>query len=384
MQQLRCQECHRVLNPAEPHWRCPCGGVLDLDFTPRFDRAAIASRPWDLWRYREALPVAAGAEVSLGEGCTPLVPLTVPMHGGREVLVKQEQLFPTGSFKDRGAAVLVSKLRELGLSEVVEDSSGNAGAAVAAYCARAGIGCRILAPASTSAAKLAQIGLYGAELVRVPGDREATARAALEAAEHLFYASHAWSPYFFHGTKTFAFELAEQLGWTAPEALVLPAGNGTLLLGAWLGFRELLQAGMVGRMPRLVAVQSAACAPLAQAFAMGSREPAEVQASPTLAEGIAVARPARGRQMLAAVAESGGSFLTVNDDEIRQALRLAARQGFCVEPTAAAALAGTLRYLGEIENTEGKKRQATLTTVDVVTVFTGHGLKAADKLATLM
>ncbi|HEX9014242.1 MAG TPA: pyridoxal-phosphate dependent enzyme, partial [Anaerolineaceae bacterium] len=195
MDALICRSCQKSYSLDEPRWRCSCGGLLDIRFTPRLDIKALSARKPDLWRYREAIPLPADAPViSLGEGFTPLLPLEVD---GRPVWIKQDYLFPTGSYKDRGAAVLISKAAQLGVRTVVEDSSGNAGSAVAAYCARAGIGCTIYVPEHTSAAKLAQILWYGARLVRVPGSREDTAWAVMSAAETTFYASHSWNPFFF-------------------------------------------------------------------------------------------------------------------------------------------------------------------------------------------
>ncbi|HWQ21211.1 MAG TPA: pyridoxal-phosphate dependent enzyme, partial [Clostridia bacterium] len=185
---VRCSRCGRVYDDDATRFRCDCGGVLDLLFEPQFDPAAVAGRPHDLWRYREALPVS-GDIVTMGEGCTPLLP--VPFRTAT-LLVKQEQLFPTGSYKDRGAALLISRLRELGVERVVEDSSGNAGCAVAAYAARAGIACDIYVPADTSPAKTAQIEAYGATLHRIAGTREDTASAAMEAAATAVYASHVY------------------------------------------------------------------------------------------------------------------------------------------------------------------------------------------------
>ena len=222
MNQLVCTSCSSTYPLDAPIWRCTCGGLLDLQYEPLFDRAAIAARKPTLWRYREALPVAA--EITLDQGFTPLLEIEV---GGRAVWIKQDQLFSSGSYKDRGAAVLISHVKALGLGAVVEDSSGNAGCAIACYCARAGIGCTVYVPASTSPAKVAQIEAYGATLCRVPGTRQDTADAVLAAAQTTYYASHSWNPFFFHGTKTFAYEVCEQLGWTAPDTVVLPAGNGT-------------------------------------------------------------------------------------------------------------------------------------------------------------
>jgi len=366
---LFCSRCGREFDDTGRRVCCDCGGVLGLRFESSFQPGMEVRRPHDLWRYREALPVGDDV-VTLGEGWTPLLPVT---FDGREFLVKQEQLFPTGSYKDRGAAVLMTHLRELGVERVVEDSSGNAGCAVAAYAARAGITCDIYVPKDTSPAKTAQIEAYGATLHRVPGTREDTARAALEAASTCVYASHVYSPWFMQGTKTFAYEVAEQLGWTAPETLVLPAGNGTLLLGAYLGFTELLRAGIVRHVPRIVAVQAAACAPLATAFQDGLDEPVEVQASHTAAEGIAIATPARGSQVLAAVRASSGSFMTVSEWEIVTSLRDCCLGGWFVEPTSAAVIAGARRYARTAAPGER-----------IVTAFTGHGLKSSARIAELV
>jgi len=364
-----CSRCGRVYNDDATRFRCDCGGVLDLLFEPQLDPAAMAGRPHDLWRYREALPMSDDI-VTMGEGCTPLLP--VPFRAAT-LLVKQEQLFPTGSYKDRGAALLISHLRELGVERVVEDSSGNAGCAVAAYAARAGIACDIYVPADTSPAKTAQIEAYGAALHRVPGTREDTASAAMEAAATAVYASHVYNPWFLQGTKTFAYEVAEQLGWTAPDTLVLPAGNGTLLLGAYVGFEEMRRAGIVDRMPRLIAVQAAACAPLADAFARGMDGPAGIDATHTAAEGIAIATPARGAQVLAAVRATGGSFLAVSEQEIAASLKECCLGGWFIEPTSAAVVAGACRYAGTAASGE-----------TIVTAFTGHGLKAAAKIAEIL
>ncbi|THB69631.1 MAG: pyridoxal-phosphate dependent enzyme [Desulfovibrio sp.] len=365
MGSLVCAECGETRPLTEQSMVCPCGGLWNVAWSGCFDPKETAGRPWNLWRYAEALPVAPEFATSLGEGTTPLVEVVLD---GKTALIKQEQLFPTGSYKDRGAALLISRMRELGVGECVEDSSGNAGCAVAAYCARAGIRCRILVPEATSPAKLTQIQAYGAELELVPGNRDATARAALNAAKDHFYASHSYNPFFFHGTKTFAFEVAEQLGWQAPDTVVLPAGNGTLLLGAYLGFTELKAQGITDRLPRLVAVQAEHCAPLATAFARGEERPAAVEPRPTAAEGIAIGEPVRGAQMLAAVRDTQGEFLAVSEQEILAARNTAHTMGFYIEPTAGAAFAGLLRYVRDTSSDEA-----------VVSVFTGHGLKSPPK-----
>jgi threonine synthase len=366
MNHLLCIACGETFRLDEPRWRCTCGGLLDISWEPAFELAQIARRKPTMWRYREAIPLRRSSPVvSFDEGLTPLLRIELE---GAHVWVKQDQLFPSGSYKDRGASVLVSKVAELGIDRVVEDSSGNAGAAIAAYCARAGISCTIYVPESTSPAKLAQIEGYGADVHRIPGTREDTARAAFEVAQTTYYASHSWNPFFFHGVKTFAYEVCEQLGWRAPDVVVLPVGNGTLLLGAAVGFQELRSGGVSTRIPRLVGVQAERCAPLYRAWRDGRDRPQRVQKGDTIAEGIAIADPIRGRQLLSAVRESGGGFLIVSEEEIGAALRAMWRAGFYIEPTSAATIAGLYQYLRRQERDEV-----------IVSTFTGHGLKAAGK-----
>jgi threonine synthase len=370
MGRLICQACAAAYPLGDARWQCDCGSLLDIAFEPVFDLERIARRGPTMWRYREAIPIRDDANVvSFDEGFTPLIPMDID---GREVLVKQDHLFPTGSYKDRGASVLVSKIKELGISQVVEDSSGNAGSAIAAYCAQAGVRCDIYVPSSTSAAKLAQIQGYGASLHQIPGSREATARATLEAAQHTYYASHSWNPFFFQGTKTFAFEVCEQLGWRSPDTLILPVGNGTLLLGARLGFDELVSAGVISRCPEIIAVQAANCAPLYRAFQEQREAVPPIEVTATLAEGVAIAEPIRGPQILQAVRGSGGHFVSVTEAEIERMLKAMCRQGFYIEPTAAATMAGVRQYV----------RNAADETI--VTALTGHGLKATEKMLKLL
>jgi threonine synthase len=367
MNQLICNDCLASYPLKEPRWRCDCGGTLDIDFQPVFDLDQIKGRKPTMWRYREAIPLEdVDNVISLDEGFTPLTEFVID---GKAVLIKQDQLFPTGSYKDRGASILISKVKELGIKEVVEDSSGNAGAAIAAYCARASVKCHMYVPQNTSAGKLAQIQLYGAVLHQIPGSREDTAQAALTAVEKTYYASHAWNPFFFQGTKTFAFEVCEQLGWKSPDTVILPVGNGTLLLGAYIGFRELLQAGIIDRLPRIIGVQAENCAPLYRAYRDNLVEAPPVETKETLAEGIAIARPVRGRQIIDAVRQTGGEFLVVGEEEIKKSLLEICRQGYYIEPTAAATIAGIKKYLPNASHGEL-----------IVSVFTGHGLKATEKM----
>lgn len=305
--------------------------------------------------------------ISLGEGFTPLEEIELEGH---RVLLKVDYLFPTGSYKDRGATVLISMAKELGIRKAVEDSSGNAGSAIAAYCAKAGIECGIYVPQATSAGKLVQIETYGATLKKIEGSREETADVAMEVASNSFYASHCWNPFFLHGTKTFAFEICEQLGWKSPKAVVLPVGHGTLFLGAYIGFKELQEAGVIKEIPRLVGVQSASCAPLYEAFKKGSQDAIRIEKQDTLAEGIAIAKPVRGKQILDVVKKTG-EMLAVTEEEIGMALKEMGQEGYFIEPTSAATIAGLKKYMKHFKEDV------------IVSTLTGTGLKATEKIGHL-
>jgi threonine synthase len=317
----------------EPAWRCRCGGLFDLQGPPADPLAAGCD--WSLWRYRSVLPFAGDdaiwKRVTLGEGLTPLVPARAGLW------YKLDYVTATGSFKDRGAAVMLAVAAGLGAAHVVVDSSGNAGRAVAAYAARAGIGAEVYVPAGTPAAKVTAIARFGAGVVVVDGDRAAAADAARHAVEanQAWYASHVYRPEFVHGVKTLAFELYEQLGGP-PATVVVPAGNGTLVSGLWLGFRELAAFGHIARFPEIVAVQAERCAPLAGSISCG----------PTAASGIAIARPPRQGEVRAAVLASCGRVVTVAEEALEQARSELAERGLAVEPTAAAAWAAVGRAEG--------------------------------------
>jgi threonine synthase len=306
-------------------WRCDCGGLLTLRAPPAATLVADESM-WSMWRYRPALPPREGwQEVTMGEGMTPVVTL------GPGVVGKVDYLNPTLSFKDRGAAVLIAAAVALGASSVVADSSGNAGTAVAAYAARAGLGAEIWVPAGTSEGKLAAMRAHGATVRVAAGDRAAAAAGAVGAVEATgaYYASHVYQPLFAHGVKTLIFELWEQLGGRLPATLVVPAGNGTLVSGYAHAIADLTALGLIERGPRLVAVQAASCAPLAGLAPSG----------PTIAEGIAIAAPRRAAEVVATIQASGGEVVTVTDVQITAARADLAGRGVWVEPTAAAAWA---------------------------------------------
>ncbi|MDF2462475.1 MAG: pyridoxal-5-phosphate-dependent protein subunit beta [Ramlibacter sp.] len=370
MQPYICSSCGTTHAANALVWRCDCGGYLDVAPGAGLTRADIDSDERSLWRYRKALHLESSRpSVSFGEGLTPLVP---GQWGGEEVLFKLDFLMPSGSFKDRGSALMINRLAELGVKSVLEDSSGNGGASVAAYSAAAGIDCRIYVPASTSAGKVIQTRTYGAELVKVPGTREDTSQAALAAAQEHFYASHNWHPLFIEGVKTVAYEIWEQLGFRAPANVVAPIGFGSSVLGLYRGFKELLGAGQVERLPRIFACQAANCAPIHSLFAGGS---AQVESRPTAAEGIACLKPIRLPEIMRALKESGGQTVAVSEDDIARGLQdLAATRGLFVEPTSAVAPAGA-RMLLEA----GVIRPGEVTVV----LLTGNGLKATEKIARL-
>jgi threonine synthase len=270
--------------------------------------------------------------------------------------------------------VLVTALHGLGIQRVVEASSGNAGVSLAAYTARAGIACELCVPATIDGPKLDLMAAYGADVIEIKGKREYAALAAWAAAAHgAFYASHVYNPFFLVGTETVAYELWEQLGHRAPAGLVLPVGNGILLLGLYRGFRRLHQAGLTDHLPRLFPVQSTACAPIVQAFAQGRETVAPITASPTVTSGIAISQPARGDQILAAIRDTGGAALGVTDDETILARRHLAERGFYVEDTSAVAVAA-LRHLSSLEPAPND--------MPLVVLLTGHGLKTYTRPVT--
>jgi threonine synthase len=356
----------------EPRWRGESGAHLNLADAPGITRRDIDPSANSLWRYRKALLVDAASAVTMGEGWTPLVP---GEWDGARVMFKLDHLMPTGSFKDRGMTVMVSYLKARGIREVLEDSSGNAGASLSAYAAAAGMRCRILVPETASYPKIAQIAACGADVVTIKGSRQDVADAALAMSRELFYASHNWQPFFAEGTKTLAYELWEQLGFRAPDHVVVPVGYGANILGCDRGFSELVRNGEIRRLPRLHGVQAANCAPYHAAFRAGVDHFMEVEVRPTIAEGIASSKPTRMREVLLPVRASGGEIVAVTEDEIVRALAALARKGHYVEPTSAAAAAGLSQLIarGVIEKNE-----------TVALVLTGSGLKASERIGQLL
>jgi threonine synthase len=356
----------------QPRW---CGSdrtPLLLTPLPGLARAEIDTGTRSLWRYRVVLPMQVDDPITMGEGCTPLIRRT--LHGA-PALLKCEWFMPTGSFKDRGASVMLSLLRAQGVHDVLEDSSGNGGAAVSAYAAAGGMNATIMAPASTSPAKTVQMRAHGATVELIPGTRQDTADAAVRRSESVFYASHNWHPFFLHGTKTLAYELWEDLGFRVPDNIITPCGAGSNVLGCEIGFSELLRAGEIDTMPRIFAAQPANCGPIAAAFLAGSDGPVTTEIRPTIAEGTAIAQPIRLAEVLGTLRETRGGAVMLSEEEIGAATLELARMGIYVEPTSAqvAAAFGRLLDAGTITPEQTS-----------VLVLTGSGLKATPRIAELL
>ena len=356
----------------EPRWCADNGNHLNLAPAPGIKREAIDRECYSVWRYARALLVPARDAVSMGEGWTPLL---VRQWNGAPVQMKLEFMMPTGSFKDRGMTVLVSYLKSRDIGHVLEDSSGNAGASLSAYAAAAAMRCRILVPETASYPKIAQIAACGADVVTIKGSRQDVADAAMRMSREIFYASHNWQPFFVEGTKTLAYELWEQLGFRAPDNVVVPLGYGSNISGCERGFAELKRNGEIAHMPRLFGVQALNCAPYYAAYKADAEELVATAMSPTIAEGIASSKPTRVREVLSAVRESNGAIVAVSEDEIVTALAALARMGLYVEPTSAAAAAG----LTQLTSSGIIGREET-----TVLVLTGTGLKASERIGQLL
>jgi threonine synthase len=315
--------------------------------------ADLGRRPATLWRYRELLPVQEMEQVAtLGEGFTPILDLgEVPRVPGVQVVAKDDGEMPTGSFKARGMAVAVSRAAELGQKELFVPSAGNAGTALSAYAARAGLTARVYVPELTPSPIKQAIRSYGAELIEVPGTiRESgeTARAR-EKGRGSFDMSTLREPYRVEGKKTMGFEIVEQSGPDAmPDAILYPTGGGTGLVGMSKAFRELRTLGLLERSPRLYAVQSEGCAPVVRALKEGAPRVSAGTEAATIAPGLLVPSPFASERILEAVRESRGGGVTVSDREIVTAMRdLAVRHGISASPEAAAPYAALPKFLEE-------------------------------------
>lgn len=346
-----------------PIWRAPSGQPLMLTALDGIRRQQIETATRSIWRYRAALPFTVEQPITLGEGLTPLIEGTYSNH---PCYFKLEWFSPTGSFKDRGTSVMLSLLRQQGITSILEDSSGNGGSSIAGYGAAAGMQVKVLVPESTSSAKVAQIRAYGADVELVPGPREATEAAAIALSSEIFYASHNWHPFFLHGTKTLGYEIWEDLGFNIPDNIIIPASAGSNLLGCYIAFTELIASGEIERMPRLFVSQPSNCAPLHASFQAGAWDYVECEFYSTVAEGTAIKRPIRLVEMLTALRESNGATIAVDEHEIVEASLKLAQQGLYVEPTCAHAAAGFTKLLDNGTLNESER---------TIIILTGTGLK---------
>ena len=360
---------------AEPRWRGDDGSPLMTSELPGIRPEQIDRTERSHWRYRAALPEPFEREISLGEGTTPLLEAGAALGNLR---LKAEWFNPSGSFKDRGMSIVISTLVAQGIEEFLEDSSGNGASSAAAYAAAAGIHANILVPRGTSVLKQQQSLLYGASVEEFDGTRSETAAEAERRAADVPYAGHNWHPAFLQGVKLLSYEIWEDLGFVAPDNVMVPVGAGSSVLGLSLGFGELLRAGSIERMPRIFAAQPAHCAPLVEAFehgAPGVDSARQGRWSPTIAEGASIGAPVRDREVLAAIRASEGGMHAVSEEGIVDALRILLARGLYTEPTGALGFAGALHALdtGLIEAEE-----------TTVVVLTGSGLKAAQAMSQLI
>ncbi len=353
---LECSACGTEQDAGTLHTVCPeCGKVLyaryDLDAAARtMTKEVLASRPWDLRRYAEILPVRdTAAAPLLGEGGTPLLPAPAlgREFGIARLLVKDEGRNPTGSFKARGLGMAVARAKELGVASVAIPSAGNAASAMAAYAARAGLPAYVFMPADAPAVTKAECAVYGAKVFLIDGLINDAGKVAREVGPEFgwFDVSTLKEPYRAEGKKTMGIELAEQLGWRVPDAIVYPTGGGTGIVGMWKAFAELEAMGLIGsKRPKMVVVQAEGCAPLVRAFEAGERHAAPWQGAATLAPGMRVPGAIGDYLILDAVRQSGGTCLAVADAEMLDGVRLAAtREGLFVSPEAGAAVVAVAR-----------------------------------------
>lgn len=358
MAQIICSQCKRPYPSTGTPYICPdCSGIYDFNSAPLFDPDQCDLSNPGIWRYRQTFDLKENAPlVTLGEGNTPLLWDEV---NGHKLGFKLEYLNPTGSYKDRGSAVLISQLLARDVKKAVEDSSGNAGASFAAYSARAGISATVFVPESAAGPKRIQIERYGANLIRIPGPRSAAAQAVLEAVKAgAVYASHAYLPFGLSGIATIAYELWEEMG-DVPGTIIAPVGHGGLLLGIVRGYAALYERGFINKLPFYIGVQARACAPLWSMTHGMNGAPHLREEDKTIAEGVRVNKPVRAQALINEI--RAGEFLAIDEEEILPAQVELARRGFYIEPTSALVWSG-LKLLGNVEE-------------PVIMILTGSGLK---------
>lgn len=344
-----------------------CGSPLDVKVDFSFDQSKIRSQDYSLWRYADFFPyVNANDVITLGEGWTPLVKFNENLY------FKLESLNPTGSFKDRGSTTLVSAVHRQVKKQggfIAEDSSGNAGASIAAYAARAQLKATIYVPENVSGPKINQIKSYGMPVIKVKGTRNQVAQKAQQPEKGKHYIGHIHHPLFRDGIRTLAYEIAEQLNWKPPKRVYLPVSAGTLLLGVIKGFKHLANSGIIRAMPTIVACQTKQVSPLYHRLKKPSyKPPAKIT---SIADALVSTDPPLLNQMTKEIQEIQGDVEIVDEDEILNAFTELAHKGFYVEPSSAVAYAAHQKQL---------KTKKTFQTDKTVIVLTGHGLKTTPQL----
>jgi threonine synthase len=366
LHEVKCLVCGRNA-PRLLDFRCSyCGNPLDIRVRTNFDMAKIDGHDFSAWRYSHFFPYISEADIiTLGEGWTPLVKFT------ENTFFKLENLNPTGSFKDRGSASLISALHRTVKKEggyIAEDSSGNAGASIAAYAARAGLKTRIYVPETVAGPKFHQIQFYGAEVVKVAGSRNAAAEAAQKPESRKFYVGHLLHPLFRDGIRTLAYEMAEQLNWQSPDRIYVPVSSGTLLLGIIEGFLHLFQSKIITSMPTIVACQTNQVSPLYHRIKQLPYTPPTFINS--VADALLSVKPPLLEPMAKKLRKAHGDTAIVEEDEITSAFEELAKSGFFVEPSSAVAYAAHKKQLKDAKVSGNDK---------IIVVLTGSGLKTTLK-----
>jgi threonine synthase len=380
---LACARCGRQYSIHDIHHYATCCQqplVVQYDWEPGFCKEDLPFREKSMWRYFEALPVSERRHIiSLGEGMTPLLPLAslASQEGFADVWLKDESGNPTGSFKARGMSVAISKAKELGIRRCIVPTAGNAGGALAAYCAKAGMECTVVMPQHTPAIFKDECRLYGANLLLVDGLINDCAKrvAEINQGNEWFDLSTLKEPYRLEGKKTMGYELAEQLNWELPDYILYPAGGGTGLIGIWKAFKEMINAGWLAPetpLPKMIAVQSMECAPLVRAFYHPKLWKDGFQPQPSIANGLAVPYPFGMDMMLEVLRQSKGLAMAVSETAIKKAVQqVAGLEGLLISPEGAATWAALLQLRNSGQVDTGAK---------IVLLNTGSGYKYLENL----
>lgn len=366
--EIKCLKCGEYLPINYKYWKCSkCNSPLEINILElNINKNKLRNRAFNLWRYREAIPLNGEIKVTLGEGGTPLIKKEIEKN---KIYFKLEYLNPTGSFKDRGACIAVNRAILLKAKRIVEDSSGNAGTAISAYSTAAGIPSKIYVPKNTPKNKKNLIKAFGAQIVEAKNREAAAKRAVLELEEKDYYIGHSWNPFFIEGIKTIAYEIIEQNNWQPPDKIIVPVGNGTLLLGLFKGLKELLTLEWINKIPKLIAVQAEGYAPLYKAIYNKKNGKKKSK----LADAIKILNPPRLNQMIKAIRETNGEVIVVTDKEIVTGLRKIIKIGLLVEPTSAAAFSAFLKMKGNIDANE-----------KICIILTGSGMKMIGEIIRLI